>query len=69
MYMEHQQRKYRQSILPPEAIKEFQELYSKKYGKSLTFDQAQKEALRVYLQVKPVYKSIPDDGNKNYGKK
>lgn len=69
MYMEHQQRKYRQSILPAEAIKEFQELYSKKYGKSLTFDQAQREAIRIYLQVKPVYKSITNNRNKNYGKK
>jgi hypothetical protein len=69
MYMEHQQRKYRQSTLPPEAIKEFQELYFTKYGVTLTPNQAREEAIRIYLQIKPVYKSIPVNGNKNYGKK
>lgn len=67
--MEHQQRKYQQSALPAEAIKEFQELYSQKYGISLTFEQARIQALRTYFKVKPVYKPIPVNGNKNYGKK
>ena len=48
-------------FLPKEAIKEFQKIHEHIYSEKLSYEEAEKEALRVFLAVEAVYKPIKKD--------
>ena len=47
--------------LPEDAVREFLRIYEEIYREKLTFEEAEKEALRAFLAIKAVYKPIKKD--------
>ena len=55
---------WRLIMLPKEAVIEFQQIYEEIYKEKISFEEAEKQALRVFLAIKATYKPIKKEWTK-----